>query len=78
MPLESSDSTSLTQALPESVISAAISGVVARARSDRDYVLDMVTVLQIKARMAEDTGERLSFAEFADRVGFDLAQLRAE
>ena len=37
---------------------------------------DLITVLQIKARTAEDTGERLTLDEFAGLEGFDLAQLR--
>ncbi len=67
---------SVTKPLPENEVAQAISDVVARA--DEDYARDLVTVLQIKARQDEDTGERLSLAQFADEVGFDLAQLRPE
>jgi hypothetical protein len=75
--LWSPEATSLTEPRPATEISAAIESVVSRAHADRDRDLDLITALQVRARLAEDTGERLSFAEFADQVGFDLAQLRA-
>jgi len=56
-------------------IGEAVSGVL--AASDRDYALELITVFQAQARVAEETGERLSFEEFADQVGIDLAQPRA-
>jgi hypothetical protein len=65
----------LTQPLPEREIREAISNVL--AKTNREYALDLVTMLQVKARIAGDTGERLSFARFADEVGIDLEQLRA-
>lgn len=70
------ENATLTTPLSAEEIRQAISDVVARA--DRGYVLDLVTALQVKARIAEDTGERLTLHEFADQVGFDLEQLRSE
>ncbi len=72
------DNASLTAPLPSDEIRQAIGQVVARA--DRGTALDIVTVLQIKARITEDTGERLTLDEFADLEGWgdELAQLRAE
>lgn len=70
--------TTLTMPLPERDVADAISNVVARA--DEDYALDLITMLQVKARIAEDKGERLSLDEFARLEGWgdDLAQLRSE
>ncbi len=77
--LTASEDTSLTtQPLPEAEIDATIERVVSDSRKLRDQIFDVVTVLQIKARLAADTGERLTHAEFADQVGFDLEQLRDE
>jgi hypothetical protein len=72
------EGTTYTKALPQAEIARAISNVVARA--DRDYALDLVVVLQVRARMAEDTGERLTLDEFASLEGWeeDLAHLRSE
>jgi hypothetical protein len=70
------ENTTLTAPLSVDVIGRAIGDVVARA--DRGYALDVVTMLQIKARLSKDTGERLSLDEFASQEGFDLAQLRSE
>lgn len=71
-----SDETTLTQPRPEAEITERVRQVVAESRDKADATFDVVTVLQIKARMAADTGERLSFEEFADQVGFDLPKLR--
>jgi hypothetical protein len=68
--------TSITESSSTQEIRRTISDVVARA--DEDYALDLVTALQIKTRLAQDTGKRLSLTEFAEREGFDLAQLRSE
>jgi len=70
------ENATLTVPRPRDEIVRAISQVVARA--DEDFAREMVTVLQVRARLASDTGERLTLAEFADQEGFDLAQLRAE
>lgn len=70
------ENASLTTPLPTEEVRQAISDVVARA--DRGYALDLVTVLQIKARLSADTGERLSLEAFASQEGFDLAELRSE
>jgi len=70
------ENATLTESLPDRDIADAISDVVARA--DQGYALDLVTVLQVRARIAEDTGERVSLLDFAAEHGFDLAQLRAE
>lgn len=77
--LQPSETTTLTIPLSAQTIGEAISEVVARAdRADREYALDLVTMLQVRARMNEDTGERISLDEFASREGFDPAQLRSE
>jgi hypothetical protein len=70
------ENTSVTVSLSAQEIGHAISDVVARA--DRDYAIDLITALQLRVRLAEDTGERLSLAEFATQEGFSLARLRAE
>ena len=66
---------SFTQPLPPDQIASAIGEIVLRA--DEEYALEFVTVLQVKARLADDPGTRLSFEEFATEAGFDLEQLRA-
>lgn len=70
------ESATLTMPLPVREVAEAISNVVARA--DEDYALDLITMLQVKTRIAEDTGERVTLEEFAAEQGFDLAQLRSE
>ena len=75
--LSVSETTTLTQPRPSAEITERISRVVSDSRDEADMAFDVVTVLQIKARMIADTGERLSFEEFAEKVGFDLPELRA-
>lgn len=72
------EKTTLTQPLSDAEVIGAIRGVVARV--DRGYALDLVTVLQIQARTAADTGERLTLDEFARVEGWadELKQLRSE
>lgn len=72
------ETATLTQQLPAKEIAEAISNVVARA--DEDYALDLITMLQVRKRIAKDTGERLSLDEFAQEEGWgdELAQLRSE
>lgn len=61
----------------EDEIRESVRAVIAR---ERDQALDMVTALQIKARMTVDTGKRLTLDEFAAQTGWsdELAQLRSE
>jgi hypothetical protein len=72
------ENASLTKPLPREEVRQAISDVVARA--DENYALDLITVLQIKTRITEDTGERLTLNQFAELEGWgdELTQLRAE
>ena len=74
--LEASETTTLTRPLSAREIGQAISAVV--ASGDRGFAIDLVTALQVRTRLAQDTGERVMLAEFAAREGFDLDQLRAE
>jgi hypothetical protein len=71
-----SEETTLTQPRPAEEIAERIQMVVSDSRYKADEAFDVVTVLQIKARIAADSGERLSFEEFADEVGFDLPESR--
>ncbi len=50
------------------------------ARVDNGYALDLVVMLQMRARMAKDTGERLSLDDFAREEGWEdeLNDLRSE
>lgn len=70
-----SETTTLTIPLSDREIGETISEVV--ARGDREYALDLITVLQIKTRLAEDTGERITLDEFARQEGFDLDEFRS-
>ena len=70
------DTTTLTEQLPPVEIARAIGAVLARAdRVARDYALELVTAQQVRVRIADDSGERLSLAELAVAHGFDLEQL---
>ena len=77
-PLQLPENATLTEPLSDDLIRRAISDVLARV--DREYAFDLVTVLQIHARTARDTGERLTLDEFAEDTGWadELAQLRSE
>jgi hypothetical protein len=75
-PRELPENATLTQPRSEREIRHAIGDVVARA--DAAYAIDLITMLQVKVRLAEGAGQRLSLVEFAQRAGYDLAQLRAE
>ncbi len=72
------ENATLTKPLPDHDVRRAISDVVTRA--DVGYALDLITMVQLKARLAADTGERLTLDEFADALGWpdELAQLRSE
>jgi hypothetical protein len=67
---------SVTEQLPESEIRAAIADIV--LRSDREFAGEMVTSLQVRARLRDDSGERITLRDFALREGFDLADLGLE
>lgn len=67
---------SITDQLPEEEIRAAIADVV--LRSDPEFATDMITALQVRARIAADSGERVSLRAFAVDQGFDLTDLGLE
>ena len=77
-PLEVSDTTTLTQPLSDEQIRERILEVL--SGSEREYAIDLVTALQLKRRIAEDTGERLTLDQFAEVGGWadDLERLRSE
>lgn len=56
----------LTTPLPERDVRDAISYVVAAA--DQKYAVDLITVLQVRARLAEDTGDLLLARSTLDRA----------
>lgn len=73
------ETATITRPRPIEEIRQSIREVVDRAdQAAEEYALDLVTALQVQARLAEDTGERISLEDFAVSEGFDLSQLRAE
>lgn len=72
------ETATVTQPLSAREIAEAISDVVARA--DETYALDVITMFQVKKRIAEDAGERVTLDDFAHEEGWgdELAQLRSE
>jgi hypothetical protein len=69
------ESATITEQLPEEEIRAAIAEVVANAE---ELVEDLVIAALVRARMAEDTGERLTLVELIREQGFDPSDFDVE
>jgi hypothetical protein len=66
-----SETSTVTEALPEDVVQMAIARVV--LKSDRDLAEDLMIGVQVRERIAEDTGERLTLTSLIEAQGFDPA-----
>lgn len=74
-PREIPEDATLTTPLPDEVIRSAIAQVV--RRSD-DLAVDLALAVEVRTRLARDTGERIPLAAFIRQEGFDPADFGVE
>jgi len=76
--LYASELVTLTQPLSRDAIAHTVQKMLASV--DRAYALDLVVMLQLSARIAEDTGERITLDDFAREEGWEdeLNELRSQ
>lgn len=70
------ETATITQPRPEAEIRAAVAEVL--LRSDRMLAEDLIIAFQVRARLAEDTGERIELVDFIRQEGFDPSDFGLE
>jgi len=69
------DTATLTEPRPDDEIQSSIAEVV---RHSADLLEDLAIAVEVRTRMAEDTGARIPLADFIRQEGFDPADFDVE